>query len=187
MYLFFESISAIHRLTMELDRHANAFQCQRCLKTNQFVSHGFIYKKQHQGKREVVGKRLFCSNRYGRSGCGATLRLYPTHRIPGLQYSTHHWDSFLSSLINGATVQKAYAAATQAADPRNAFRWLHKLQAKLVDYRRYLPRIPEAVTKIFTSRTQRLRRLLSTLQQMFTQTRTRSCAHYQLTHQAPFV
>jgi hypothetical protein len=32
------------------------------------VSHGFIYNQHASAEKEPVGKRVFCSNRHGRSG-----------------------------------------------------------------------------------------------------------------------
>lgn len=59
----------MQRVTRVLDAHPDRFCCRRCGQSTQFVSHGFVYRKQYRGDRAEVGKRLFCANRRGRSGC----------------------------------------------------------------------------------------------------------------------
>ncbi len=117
-------METLHQFTLELGFHEDALQCKNCAACNAFVSHGFIYKKQHNGDKKPVGKRVFCSNRYGKSGCGCTLRLYLAADIPTLQYSSIHLFIFLSALIAGLNIQKAYQKATGTLEPRNAYRWL---------------------------------------------------------------
>ncbi|MFQ3248044.1 MAG: hypothetical protein ACI9SP_004704 [Arenicella sp.] len=82
MQRFFDSFSIINLFTLSLDHHQNKTQCAHCLKNNQFISHGIIYKQTSIAERKPVGKRIICSNRYGRSGCGRTVQLYVSNRIP---------------------------------------------------------------------------------------------------------
>ncbi|WP_198263018.1 hypothetical protein [sulfur-oxidizing endosymbiont of Gigantopelta aegis] len=64
MIKFFNTLQAMHQFTLSLDTHSDTLECQHCLKKDQFVSHGFIYKKQHQNDKQAIGKRIFCSNRH---------------------------------------------------------------------------------------------------------------------------
>jgi hypothetical protein len=74
MKIFFEDIHRIDQFTMDLK--ADTFlQCPHCGAQGQLVSHGFVYKKS-QTYKKAVGKRLFCSNRHRKKGCGKTTRLY---------------------------------------------------------------------------------------------------------------
>lgn len=82
---YFNDMDTLHRFTLEIDRYQDELQCHHCAKNDQFVSHGFIYKQRSQSLREAVGKRIFCSNRYGRSGCARTFRLYIATELPSLQ------------------------------------------------------------------------------------------------------
>jgi len=99
MIKFFKDLGRLHQFTLSLDFHQDMTQCHKCSKHDQFVSHGFVYKKQRQGDKTIVGKRIFCSNRYGKVGCGSTHRLYLTAQIPSLQYNTEHLFRFLLELI----------------------------------------------------------------------------------------
>jgi hypothetical protein len=75
MRLFFPDFDTLHRFTLELDRHQEALTCHHCARRGQLVSHGFVYRKQHNADKQPVAKRIFCSNRHGKTGCGRTRRL----------------------------------------------------------------------------------------------------------------
>jgi len=186
MQTFFKDLNSIQQFTLSLDRHRDNLKCKTCSKNNQFVSHGFVYKKQYGGLRQAVGKRVFCSNRFGRSGCGRTFRLYLATEIPKLNYAIHHLAVFIHCLLAGSCIDKAYYTATKTKDPRNAYRWLNKLQCKLIDYRCVLNLRTKNYVNRFKSRTRRLRLLLPTLLALLSGTFS-SCFHYQLCTQKPFI
>ena len=187
MPTYFDNLDALHRFSMELDHHQHKLQCHRCFKNNQFVSHGYVYKQLSSTHKITTGKRIFCSNRHGKSGCGATRRLYLAEAIPLLHYTTYHLFIFLSSLIALCTVQHAYETATGTEDPRNAYRWLRKLSQKLIDFRGALTKHAAHLTERFKTRTRRLQVLLPTLQTLFSTLPTNPCVHYQQRQQTAFI
>ncbi len=187
MRKYFSDIESIDSFSLSLDVHKDALQCAHCSRKDQFVSHGFVYKQRSQTLRAKVGKRIFCSNRYGRSGCGRTYRLYIAEALPGLQYGAAHLFVFLLALMSHATVQQAYEKATGTEDPRNAWRWLNKLQVKLIDYRCFLQRRADALNAQFRSRVRRLQVLLPTVKRLFALFDDCPCAHYQMRHQLRFI
>lgn len=167
MICYFDDLESLHRFTLSLDSQTEPLCCQHCSKRDQFVSHGFVYKKQHHGKTRTVGKRLFCSSRYGRSGCGRTVRLYLVAELSRLHYTATHLTVFLLALLAGQSTQRAYQTATQTTEPRNAWRWLNKLQRKRVDYRAMIyNRILKTPACCFTSTQTQRGILLSTLQHL---------------------
>jgi len=86
--------------------------------------------------------------------------------------------------LDGRTIHHAYRTATQTAEPRNAYRWLHKLQRKLVDYRALLtPRVQPASQ--FTLKNKQRTILLSSLQPLLSM--LGSCAQIQQHTQTAFV
>ena len=184
MKIYFEHIDVIHQFTMELDY--NTLKCRHCLSSNQFVSHGFVYKKQNNGEKKAIGKRLFCSNRHGKLGCGRTTQLYLATQIPTFQYPCEHIFIFLSALLSMSSIQKAYKIATNTDDPRNAYRWLHKLWDKLIDYRSLLQFHTECTALKFKSRTRRLQILLPTIQELFFKIKESPCTQYQMLTQTNF-
>jgi len=186
-HYFFKDLDSLDLFTVELERHQNLLECKKCSKNDQFVSHGYVYKKHVQGGIRTVGKRIFCSDRYRRSGCGSTLRLYLAAELPALQYTTTELFIFLSSLIDNISIQKAYEKATLTENPRNAYRWLTKCLRKLSDYRCFLNKRTEAQRPLFKSKSKRRQLLLPTLQHLFVKTQHPPCAAYQMNRQACFL
>jgi len=192
MQKYFENIETLHRFTLELDCHADDLQCEKCFSTGHFVSHGFLYKAQHQGEKQTVGKRIFCSNRFGRAGCGGTCRLYLAERIPQLHYASRHLFVFIQQLIAGCSICNAYQQATAAADPRHGYRWLTRLRGNLLAYRSWLPLAKRhEKSGSFHQRTERLQHLLPTLQTLLHRNEEESlcfcpCAQMQWQRQQEF-
>jgi hypothetical protein len=184
---YFDNLDTLQQFTMELDRHTDTLACKHCQNSGQFVSHGFVFKKHYNGDKRVVGKRLFCSNRYRRKGCGRTLRLYLSEQIPKLAYSTIELTLFLCALIAGDSIQQAYQKATHCSDTRNAYRWLDKLERKLTDYRQHMKRSTQPPSGQFLSRTRRLQVLLPTIVILLKSLGSKLCQHYQLRYQQAFM
>jgi hypothetical protein len=187
MKRYFDDLDSLNRFTLSLDCQADSLRCQHCSKKDQFVSHGFVYKKQFHGKTRPVGRRLFCSNRYGRSGCGRTVRLYLKTELAKWHYTATHLTVFLLTLLAGQSTQQAYQVATQTTEPRNAWRWLNALRRKLIDYRVFvIPQTSQPVG-LFKSMTKQRRIVLSTLQTFFSTFGESACSLYQSQTQCAFV
>ncbi len=187
MKRYFDTIDTLDRFTLELDRYQDELQCHHCTKNDQFVSHGFVYKQRSASLQETVGKRIFCSNRYGHSGCGRTFRLSIASEIPAVHYGAAELFIFLFSLLAHFTVKAAYQKATGQSSSRHAWRWLSKLIRKLTDYRCLLHARCEVATTQFTARARRLHILLPTLQRLFSTVTDCPCAHYQIRTQSRFM
>ncbi len=189
MQKFYPDYDAIHSFTLSLDYHQNEVQCGFCLKNDQFISHGVVYKQHSITDKEKVGKRIFCSNRYGRSGCGRTFQLYIACKLPFFQYGAAHLFVFISSLLANMTIAESYIKATKQSEiePRNAWRWLNKLMIKLMDYRTFLKvRIEHNLSQL-KPRTIRLLHLLSTFTRLFLTNNDNHCSKFQLTQQKAFI
>jgi hypothetical protein len=187
MNIFFTTIALIDAFTLSLDCHTSTLQCQQCLKTGQFVSHGFIYKQRSLSVKEPVGKRILCSNRYGRSGCGRTVQLYIASELPSFRYGTAHLFVFLSSLLANFSVKQSYQKATRQPESRNAWRWLNALTHKLIHYRSVLRVRLKTVSNQYLSRIRRLQILLPTVERLFAKMNNCPCSNYQLITQRPFM
>jgi len=197
MPTFFNTLDELDKFTMELELHQDELQCVNCHKSDQFVSHGYVYKKKNKNERRIVGKRIFCSNRFGKLGCGCTLRFYLAIDIPKLQFNTAHVTTFLTHLFKGSSIEKSYATATGTAEPRQAYRWLKKLDLKRLDYRHASSQCIQAATQLCTSANRRVRLLLSSLQPLwFNRTlkatslcasQANPCEHYQYLQQTAFL
>lgn len=187
MQRFFNDFHALDRFSLSLDCLDETLQCPHCLKSNQLVSHGVIYKQRSINDREPVGKRIFCSNRYQHTGCGRTVALYAAQVIPAKQYGAAHLFVFLSSLLMNLTVAAAYRAATGQSQSRHAWRWLSQLLRRLTDFRCCLKERLSPLTTRFHVRSRRLQLLLPTLEKLFDQLPPCPCSRYQLECQAAFI
>jgi hypothetical protein len=131
MRTYYPSLEALHRQTLQLESES----CRHCRQTQQLVSHGFIRKKRTAAEPEAVGKRVFCSNRGRRTGCGRTMQLYLDATVRTLHHAASSVAAFVLSLLTGFSVERAYRNATGAASARHAWRWLQRLDAQLAVYR----------------------------------------------------
>jgi len=187
MQKYFNNIESIDSFTLSLDYHKNKLECRHCMKNDQFISHGFIYKQRSISLAEKVGKRIICSNRYGRSGCGQTFQLYIAGEFPSFHYGSIHLVIFIASLLANLTIHASYQKATGQAESRNAWRWLNKLMLKLTDYRRCLKARTKISSTQFKPRRRRLQVLLPTFARLFFKTDDCPCSYYQQCHQLAFI
>lgn len=177
----------LDRFTLSFDSQPEPPRCPHCSKSDQLVSHGAIYKQRSSHEREAVGKRVLCSNRYQHSGCGRTFPLYVANVLPRRRYSAAHLFVFLSALLLGMAVESAYRRATGQNDARHGWRWLHRLEHKLIDFRRFLAvRVEPGLTTV-CRRVRRLRLLLPTLRSLLARYPACPCASYQIDSQNAFL
>ncbi|MDF0606909.1 hypothetical protein HZU77_014835 [Neisseriaceae bacterium TC5R-5] len=185
MQIYYPSFLAIEQQTRQLD-HA---QCAHCQQTNQLISHGFIRKKRLSAEPQAVGKRVFCSNRNRRTGCGRTMQLYLDSTIRYLHHAGSRVAALVLSLIAGATIQQAYYQATRTSSPRHADRWLHRLRIQNSTYRRLLhqPPLQDVAPIVAIIRPAGLVLLIPPLKGLFQRFGPSLCAAYQLQWQQPFL
>ena len=139
--------------------------CPYCGKIHQSVSHGYVYKQIAIGQREVVGKRILCSRRDGRSGCGRTRQWYLADVVPGRQYRLPVFIAFVHALLGGDAIEPAYLNSTgSSAQPRHAWRWLQSFIKQLPRWRLGLSPMLESLTT--KPRSSTLNILLPTLQSL---------------------
>ena len=184
---FYPDIESLDAFTRSLDGLGETIRCAHCLRCNQMISHGFIYRQHTSIEKEAVGKRVFCSNRYGRSGCGRTHQLYVAHRFPFLRYGAAVLLIFLGSLLMGRSLADAYEAATGQVEPRNAWRWIKRLMRNLSDFRCLLKTPLNSADTAPQRKNRRLSLLLSTLKPLLSQRPHDPCRHYQLLQQQAFI
>lgn len=135
MRTYYPDLEAIAQQSTQLQNE----DCLHCGQTAQLVSHGFIYKKQGLAKALLpVGKRLWCSTRFGRTGCGRTRQLYLDSTVNYLHYAGEVVVAFVAALMHGLGIAQAYQQVTGASSSRHAYRWLRRLSLRLIDYRSVL-------------------------------------------------
>jgi len=186
MRKFYDNYNSINQFTLSLDYHQNELECTHCSKHDQFVSHGIIYKQHSSSFAEKVGKRIFCSNRYGRSGCGRTFQLYTAYEVPFFRYGAAHLFVFIAALIANQTICEAYMKATGQTEYRNAWRWLSRLMLKLSEYRSYLKTRFDDGFASSHSTPKSLKHLLPTFNRLFT-SNINGCFEFQIGQQQSFL
>jgi hypothetical protein len=193
MQKFFSNIESIDQFTFALDYHQHTLTCDSCLSHGQFVSHGFVYKQRSQMLCEPVGKRILCSNRYGRTGCGRTMQLYLASELPSCHYGTAQLIAFIDALFANVSIATAYANAIGKHASRHAWRWFKKLTQQLMTYRSHLQRDAQTHSPLFTTQSRFRKILLPTLHALFfcqqdnVNNRKNSCAAFQQIYQVPFM
>jgi len=185
MKRFYPDFNAINAFTLSLDYHQNELECAHCSKHDQFVSHGIIYKQRSGTLAEKMGKRIFCSNRFGRTGCGRTFQLHVANETPHFRYGAAHLFLFISALLANMNITEAYHQATGQTETRNAWRWLSKLMTQLSEYRSVLKYRKGHLIIPFRSKSKYLKHLLPTFSQLFSANRN-GCFDYQLNQQRAF-
>ncbi len=117
----------------------------------------------------------------------STWQLYLSQEIPLLHYSTLELSIFIYALITSLSIQSAYEQATGTEEPRNAYRWLYRLQNKRVDYQCLLKTRALSSSPIVPSRCKRLQQLLPILQRLFQRMKAPPGANYQYRNQSHFI
>lgn len=133
----------------------------------------------------MVGKRVFCTDRAGRRGCGATVRLYLAEVPPQLHVKACVLQGFVLALLAGAGVAAAYLRATAAQSSRQGWRWVRRFCTTLAQWRTDLPRVDASPR--FATRSPRLQVLLPTLSALASRFGERFVARFQAERQAPFL
>lgn len=88
--------------------HIKIMQCSHCGKVGMLIFHGYIYRLSDYKSPIVKGRRIFCSNRNRRSGCGRTLTVYFCEYIKQRFISAELFWYFLQSILSGLSIEKAY-------------------------------------------------------------------------------
>ena len=185
MQIYFPSLQAICQQTTQLD----LVQCAHCQRSRQLVSHGFIRKKRVGAAPQAVGKRVFCSNRNQRTGCGRTMQLYLDATVRYLHHGGATVVAFVLSLIAGISIERAYTGITGAGTARNAYRWLARLSAQLPCYRSlsHRPPLREAGAAAAPGHALRQSTLVTTFEALLQRFGQPLCATYQQQLQRPLL
>ncbi|MVF13597.1 hypothetical protein FT643_15755 [Ketobacter sp. MCCC 1A13808] len=67
MQIFFSSHQALETFTRSLTSLTSQEACAFCSQSSQWVSHGPVYKQHSPTERDIVGRRIVCSNVTGHS------------------------------------------------------------------------------------------------------------------------
>lgn len=86
--------------------------CPHCRVTGALIGHGFVRGYAEHGSEEVVrGRRVFCSNRGQREGCGRTFSVLLSTVLSGFVVRTLTLFCFAMAVPNGLTRHAAWPRA----------------------------------------------------------------------------
>lgn len=74
--------------------------CPHCKRVGTLIRHGFLYGFDEQSQRKTLrARRIFCSNRTARPGCGRTFSVWLAHKIRRLGLTTTALWRFLQHAV----------------------------------------------------------------------------------------
>jgi hypothetical protein len=82
--------------------------CPHCKKYGMLILHGYIYGLDEKRQCVIKGKRVYCSNRNRRSGCGQTIAYRFCNFIRQSFLSSQTAWKFLSNILSGSSIESSY-------------------------------------------------------------------------------
>jgi hypothetical protein len=92
--------------------------CPHCKVVGALIRHGFLrgYDESNPQRRTVRARRLFCSNRQARRGCGRTLSVWCADKIRRLSLTTGALWRFLRRAASGCLAAAIRAVGCHLSD-----------------------------------------------------------------------
>ena len=108
--------------------------CPHCKVVGALIQHGFLYGFDESNPRPAVrARRIFCSNRNARRGCGRTFSVWIADKIRRLSLTTGALWRFLQQAATGSIVAAIRAADRHLSDRTWQRIWqrFHQGQSKI--------------------------------------------------------
>lgn len=94
--------------------------CPHCGRVGMLVRHGYLRGRSESGSKLMLrGRRIFCTNRNRRNGCGRTFSIYHADVLKRRSISAHTAWSFLAGVGSGLSLEKSF----QSLDPTLQISW----------------------------------------------------------------
>jgi hypothetical protein len=92
--------------------------CPHCKVTGTLIRHGFLYGFDDTSpqRKTVRARRIFCSNRYRRPGCGRTFSVWIVDKIRRLSLTTRCLWRFLQQAVAGSIAAAIRATGSLRSD-----------------------------------------------------------------------
>jgi hypothetical protein len=102
---------------------AKQISCPHCRRIGMVVGHGLLRGyTEHGSDRVVRGRRLLCSRRYRRSGCGRTFAVVVASVLAGFTARTGTISRFLESVVGGLCRKAAWEQVSSGLTLRSGYR-----------------------------------------------------------------
>jgi hypothetical protein len=92
--------------------------CPHCKVVGTLIRHGFLrgFDESNPQRQTVRARRIFCSNRHARRGCGRTVSVWLADKIRRLSLTTGCLWRFLKRAVAGSILAAIRAADCQRSD-----------------------------------------------------------------------
>lgn len=115
---------------------AKAVRCPHCGRHGTLNAHGWLFGYAEVGSTRVVrGRRLYCSNRFRRPGCGRTFSVLLSHMLAGFTVTTKTLARFVRAVVAGACRKVAWEHSAGAGlvlrSGYRLYQRLHRAQSAL--------------------------------------------------------
>lgn len=108
--------------------HAKQRACPHCGRLGTLNGHGVLRSYGECGEPGVVrGRRLFCSNRGRRPGCGRTVSVLLARVIAGFVVTTRILARFVEAVLTGRSRHKAWSTAAGTLSLSSGYRLWRRL------------------------------------------------------------
>ena len=101
-------VSSVEELEVSL-RDAKLLLCPHCKRCGTLIGHGFLRGyDEHCSEQVIRGRRLFCSNRFLRQGCGRTVAILLNHVMPRFGVRAATLFAFAKTVVMGVSRRAAW-------------------------------------------------------------------------------
>jgi hypothetical protein len=122
---FYRSQAGFDQIHLRLKQH----HCPHCRVTGTLILHGYLrgYDLKKINKKIIRGRRVFCSNRNRRRGCGRTWSVMLATMLKGFIVQTSHLWGFLKNIAKGMNVFQAFSIRDIPLSPTSIYRLYKRL------------------------------------------------------------
>lgn len=140
-------VSSIEQLDASLC-NAKLLLCPHCKHSGTLIGHGFLRGyAEHGSERVIRGRRLFCSDRSLRQGCGRTVAILLDCVMPRFSVRTTMLFALAAAVIGGRSLRSAWQLAAPSLSLSSVYRlWQRLLGAQSTWRTRLLMRCVPPVT-----------------------------------------
>lgn len=114
----------------ELRAMLKLISCPRCKKIGYLILHGYLYGYQdtHDSGKTERGRRIFCSNRKNRNGCGGTFSILKATILKCFRISAGFLWCFLDNILNGMNKIRAFQASGSTLRETGVYRLYNRFK-----------------------------------------------------------
>lgn len=118
--------------------------CPHCKHSGFLILHGYLYGYCEQDNSLIQrGRRVYCSNRNNKNGCGRTFSVLPACVLPNLIISAQSLWRFLQKAKSGRTLACAFRSTKCTMAQSSIYRLFKKFSLNQMRIRTFLSRIKD--------------------------------------------